>query len=229
MQTAHNTLGPLQTNPAFGLAFRLRHPLPAQPTRCVVLLHGVGGNETNLLELANGLDGETLVVFPQGRLPLGPQQFAWFRVAFTANGPSIVAQEAEDSRQTLIHFVEQLQAAYGIAPGRTVIAGFSQGGIMSASVALSAPQRVAGFGVLSGRILPELEPVLAGRDQLTRLQGFIGHGEHDSKLPVSWAHKADQLLADLGVPHTLRLYPMDHGISAALHADFLEWLHQTLQ
>jgi phospholipase/carboxylesterase len=229
MQTAHNTLGPLQTNPAFGLAFRLRHPLPAQLTLCVVLLHGVGGNETNLLELANGLDGETLVVFPQGRLPLGPQQFAWFRVAFTANGPSIVAQEAEDSRQALIHFVEQLQAAYGIAPGRTVIAGFSQGGIMSASVALSAPQRVAGFGVLSGRILPELEPVLAGREQLTRLQGFIGHGEHDSKLPVSWAHKADQLLADLGVPHTLRLYPMDHGISAALHADFLEWLNQTLQ
>lgn len=228
MHTAHHTLGPLQTAPAFGLAFRLRLPLPAQPNRCVVLLHGVGGNETNLLELADGIDVNTLVVFPQGRLQLGPQQFAWFRVAFTANGPRIVAQEAEDSRHALIHFVEQLQAAYGIAPSRTVIAGFSQGGIVSASVALTAPQCVAGFGLLSGRILPELEPVLASKEQLARLKGFIGHGEHDSKLPVSWAHKADQLLNGLGVPHTLHLYPMDHGISAAMHTDFMEWL-QTLE
>lgn len=227
MQTAPHTLGPLQTDPALGVAFRLRHPLPTQPTRCLVLLHGVGGNETNLLELANGVDAQTLVVFPRGRLPLGPQQFAWFRVAFTASGPSIVAQEAEDSRLALIHFVEHLQATYGIAPSRTAVAGFSQGGIMSASVALTAPHCVAGFGVLSGRILPELEPVLARKDQLTRLSGFIGHGEHDSKLPVSWAHKADLLLNNLGVQHTLHLYPMDHGISATMHTDFLAWL-QTL-
>lgn len=62
------------------------------------------------------------------------------------------------SRLALIRFVKQMQATFGIAPQHTVIAGFSQGGILSFSVALSAPERVAGFGVLSGRILPELEP-----------------------------------------------------------------------
>jgi len=105
-----------------------------------------------------------------------------------------------------------------------VIAGFSQGGILSASVALSAPTWVAGFGLLSGRILPELEPHLASPDQLTHLQAFISHGEQDATLPVAWAQRSDQLLSTLGVKHALHLYPIGHGISPAVHADFLGWL-----
>jgi phospholipase/carboxylesterase len=157
-------------------------------------------------------------------MTLGQGQYGWFRVNFTATGPVIVATEAEQSRQTLLRFVKQLQSAYGIAPQKTVIAGFSQGGILSASVALSAPELVAGFGVLSGRVLPELEPHIAAREQLTNLRAFIGHGQNDSKLPVMWAQRSDQLLSDLGVAHLTRLYPIDHGISTAMQADFLSWV-----
>jgi phospholipase/carboxylesterase len=218
------TLGELQHEAGSGLAYRVRQPAPPQPTRLLVLLHGVGGNETNLLNLADGVADDTLVVLVRGPLQLGPEQRAWFRVAFTAQGPSIVAEEAESSRKALIALVAQLQAAHGIVPQRTVVAGFSQGGIMSASVALSAPQTVVGFGLLSGRILPELQSQLASKDALQGLQAFVGHGEHDSKLPVAWAHKSDQWLTDLGVVHALQLYPIDHGISADMQADFLQWL-----
>jgi phospholipase/carboxylesterase len=220
-------IGPLQQDPAFALDFRLRQPVPAAPKACLLLLHGVGGNETNLAELAMAVDPEVLVVLPRGPLQFAPGQFGWFRVAFTPNGPSIVAEEAEQSRQALIRFVEQLQSTYGIPARHTVIAGFSQGGILSASVGLSAPGRVAGFGVLSGRILPELEPRLAPREQLATLNAFIAHGQYDSKLPVAWAHKADQWLTDLAVPHTTRLYPVDHALSSDMAADFLDWA-QTL-
>jgi phospholipase/carboxylesterase len=218
------TLSELQHEASSGLAYRVRHPAPTQPARLLVLLHGVGGNETNLLSLADGVADDTLVVLARGPLQLGPEQRAWFRVAFTAQGPSIVAEEAESSRKALIALVAQLQAAHGLAPLRTVIAGFSQGGIMSASVSLSAPHLVAGFGLLSGRILPELQPQLASKDALKNLQAFVGHGEHDSKLPVSWAHKSDQCLSELGVAHSLHLYPIDHGVSAEMQADFLGWL-----
>lgn len=224
MNSSQSTLGPLQQGAAFELAFRLRQPQPARPRACVVLLHGVGGTETNLADLAAAIDPDTLVVLPRGPLQFAPGQFGWFRVNFTASGPSIVAAEAEQSRQTLIRFMAQLQSAYGIDPQKTVIAGFSQGGILSASVALSAPESVAGFGVLSGRILPELEPHLAGKERLAKLRGFIAHGEYDSKLPVTWAQRSDRLLDELGVAHLTRLYPIDHGISAAMQADFLEWL-----
>jgi phospholipase/carboxylesterase len=226
MNSQNSTIGPLQQDASFALPFRLRQPLPAKPRACVLLLHGVGGSEMNLAELAAGIGQDTLVVLPRGPLELALGQFGWFRVAFTASGPSIVAAEAEQSRQTLIRFIEQVQSAYGIAADDTLIAGFSQGGIMSASIALSAPEAVAGFAVLSGRILPELEPQVAAKDRLARLRGFIGHGEYDSKLPVAWAQRADQWLDQLGVSHVTRLYPIDHGISAAMQADFLEWLDQ---
>lgn len=229
MSQATHTLSELQQRADFALAYRVRQPQPAQPKALLVLLHGVGGAESNLLELAAGVDTDTLVLLPRGPLTLGPGQFAWFRVAFTASGPRIDAQEAEQSRLDLIRFVAQVQAAYGIAPQQTVIAGFSQGGILSASVALTSPESVAGFGILSGRILPELEPHLAAPARLAALQGFIGHGEHDSKLPVMWAQRSEALLAQLGVTYDARRYPIDHGISAAMQADFVQWLAGVLR
>jgi phospholipase/carboxylesterase len=226
MSSLHNTLSPLQQSSDFELAFRIKQPQPSQPKACVILLHGVGGSETNLIDLATGIGPDTLVVLPRGPLEFAPGQFGWFRVAFTAGGPRIVESEAEQSRLTLINFVEQLQSAYSIAPQHTVIAGFSQGGILSASVALSTPERVAAFGVLSGRILPELQPHLADKQRLATLRAFIGHGEYDSKLPVVWAQRSDQLLTELEVEHLTQLYPIDHSISPAMQVEFLEWLQK---
>lgn len=229
MSSLNPGVSPLQQGADFALAFRIRQPQPTQPKALLVLLHGVGGSESNLAELANDVNPDTLVVLPRGPLTFGPGQFAWFRVAFTASGPRIEAQEAEQSRLDLIRFVAQVQAAYGIAPQQTVIAGFSQGGILSASVALTAPESVAGFGILSGRILPELEPHLAAPARLAALQAFIGHGDFDSKLPVLWAQRSEALLSQLGVAHRSRRYPIDHGISAAMQADFLQWLNGVLK
>lgn len=221
---SNHTLSDLRTDSASGLAYRLRLAAPSAPTQLLVLLHGVGGNETNLLDLAQGVDPETLVVLVRGPLQLGPQQHAWFQVRFTANGPQIAADEAERSRTLLITLVQELQKAHGIAASATVIAGFSQGGIMSASVALSEPECVQGCGLLSGRILPELEPRIASRERLSTLRAFVGHGEHDSKLPVLWAQRSQALLSDLGVQLQYQLYPIDHSISAEMHADFVRWL-----
>jgi len=222
--TAVHTLSDLQTGTELGLSFRLREPVPAHPDKCVILLHGVGGSETNLMDLADGLDSRMLVVFPRGPLQMGAQQLAWFRVNFTPAGPSIVPEEAEHSRTLLIHFVQQVQTRFGIAARSTVIAGFSQGGILSASVALTTPEIVAGFGLLSGRILPELAPYIADKTRLAQLSAFVAHGDSDATLPVVWAQRADQWLKDLGVHNSSHRYPIGHGISAAMQADFLNWV-----
>lgn len=208
---------------ASGLTFRTRETDATPPRALLVLLHGVGGNESDLMALAAGVEPGTLVVLPRGPLTLAPGRHAWFNVAFESGGPRIAADEAETSRLALIDFVAQLQAAHGVAPQRTAIAGFSQGGILSASVALSAPERVRGFAVLCGRILPELEPVLAPREALAHLDGFIAHGRDDAVLPVAWAHRADAWLEQLGVPHALHLYAGDHGIVPTMARDFLAW------
>ncbi|HET7776088.1 MAG TPA: phospholipase, partial [Azospira sp.] len=83
MNNLHPGPAPLQRDPALPLAFRLGQPLPPQPKACLVLLHGVGGDETNLAELAAGIHPDTLVVLPRGPLEFAPGQFGWFHVAFT--------------------------------------------------------------------------------------------------------------------------------------------------
>jgi phospholipase/carboxylesterase len=188
-----------------------------------VLLHGVGGQELQLASLGEHVDGDTLVVLPRAPHTIGVGMYGWFRVGFTSNGPQIVPEEAEDSRLQLIEFIGQLQQRHGVAPSHTVVAGFSPGGILSASVALSAPLAVAGFGLLCGRILPELEPALASRDALATLDGLIIHGRTDSKLPVAWAERADAWLQRLGVPHRLQLHAAGHEFTPAMQADFLDW------
>lgn len=216
--------GPLFEDPAFALAFRTLQPPPERPTSLLVLLHGVGGDETNLASLAASAAPGTLVVMPRGPVALGPGAFGWFRVAFTESGPAINAEEAEASRRLLAEFIRQLQLRHGIDGDHAVVAGFSQGGILSASVALTEPERVAGFGILAGRILPEIEPRVAAPPRLARLRGFVAHGRLDEKLPVDWAHRASAWLSNLDVPHELRLYPAGHALGAAMQADFLRWL-----
>ncbi len=205
------------------LDFRIAGSTPAMPRTLLLLAHGVGGNETNLRSLAERVTDDTLVVLPRGPLTLGPDQYAWFQMTFGPQGPRPDLVAAEHSRQRLADFIAELQAEFNVPPSRTVVAGFSQGGIMSASVALTRPDLVAGFGILAGRILPELEPQLADRDALSRLGAFIGHGRDDTKLPVDWAHRADAWLTQLGIPHQTRLYPGDHGISPGMQDDFFAW------
>lgn len=222
-------LGALVSDPQFALQFRVIEPAPAEPEALLVLLHGVGGNETNLAAVGAEAPPGTLVVLPRGRLALGPQQFAWFRVAFSAAGPQIVASEAEDSRTILIRLIRQLQNRYDVDARHTTIAGFSQGGILSASVALSAPESVHAFAVLAGRILPELEPAIASRERLASLRAFVAHGRFDDKLPVAWAERADAWLTQLGVAHETRLYSTGHELDAAMLRDFLHWLAQPIR
>lgn len=215
--------GDLVSTPDYALAFRTLEPVPASPRRLLVLLHGVGGQELQLASLGARVDDDTLVVLPRAPRSIGEGMYGWFHVGFASDGPRIVPEEAEDSRLQLIGFIGQLQQRHGIAPSQTVVAGFSQGGILSASVALSAPQAVAGFGLLCGRILPELEPVLAPRDRLATLDALIIHGRADNKLPVVWAERAHAWLQRLGVPHHLQLHAAGHEFTLAMQADFLDW------
>jgi phospholipase/carboxylesterase len=110
---------------------------------CLLLLHGVGSNETNLAGFAQAQDPRLTVILPRGPLAFGPNQHGWFNVNFTATGPVIDPAQAEASRNVLVSFIEGLPAAYGIAPGKVWIAGFSQGGIMSAGVGLTRPDKAA--------------------------------------------------------------------------------------
>ncbi|KII27572.1 phospholipase [Pseudomonas fluorescens] len=207
--------------PQTGLFFR-RGCSTSAPKGRLLLLHGVGTNETNLASLAALLPEELEVILLRGPLQVGPQAYAWYQVNFTSAGPSFNQEQAESSRQMLQRFIEALPNL------PTVIAGFSQGGIMSASLGVTEPELVAGFAILSGRMLREIAPRVASADRLKSVQAFIAHGHQDGVLPVDWAKEADAWLDRIGVVHETHFYKMSHEIVGEELIDFSKWLTQTL-
>ena len=220
----------LITQPALPLAHRVRGPQSGstEGAPCLILLHGVGGNESNLIDFAARQDPRLTVIPARGPITFGPGQHGWFNVNFTSSGPVIHAEQAEQSRQALVDFIYGLPAAYGVDADRIWIAGFSQGGILSASVGLTRPDKVAGFGILSGRILPEIAPLTAPAHALSGLHAFVSHGVADNKLGIHFARDARQLLTAKQVQLTYREYDAGHELNESMQRDFGLWLAQRL-
>lgn len=208
-------------NTSSPIAYRKASDL-VSPKGRLLLLHGVGSNESNLIPIVAALPKDLEILLLRGPLHLGPQAFAWYEVTFTGNGPSFNQEQAEHSRKLLAEFIEQLPAL------PTVIAGFSQGGIMSASLGLTEPKLVKGFSLLSGRILKEIEPQIASTEDLGSLTAFIAHGREDKILPATCAQESDALLERLGVCHETHFYDMGHQIIPEELEAFSAWLVSTL-
>lgn len=218
------------TQPGLPLAHRVRAPANGNTNDapCLILLHGVGANEANLIDFAARQDPRLIVVLARGPLTFGPNQYGWFNVNFGTSGPVINATQAEQSRQTLIDFIDGLPGTYQIDAKRIWIAGFSQGGILSASVGLTRPDKVAGFGILSGRILPEIAPLMAKPDALKKLHAFVSHGIDDGKLSINFARNAKSLLTENHVQLAYREYNAVHELNASMQTDFVQWVAQQL-
>lgn len=214
---------------AHGFAYRLLQPVPDAPRALVVLLHGVGGDESQLADVGARLPDDALVALPRGPRTLAGERLGWFRIGLGSDPPEIVEDEAEDARERLLTLVAHLQSTHDVAPAGTWLAGFSQGGVLAASAALTAPERVAGFAVACGRILPEIAARIAPRAALDGLRALVLHGTADGTLPVRWAHAAAAQLADLGVDHELRLHDAGHELTAALAADLADGLRARLE
>lgn len=210
---------------ASSLFHTFQPPRSPQPGKApaLVLLHGVGGDETSLEGLAGRLDGRCAVVGVRAPLTLASGGYGFFHVRFTPE-PVIVPQEAEASRAALIAFLPELVRRYGLDPARVFLLGFSQGAIIGASVALSRPDLVAGLALLSGRILPGARPHFRPAEDLAALKVFVGHGVHDGKLGLHHARASRALLEDLGVNLTYREYDLGHEIGAGEVADLNAWL-----
>ncbi|RYE93035.1 MAG: hypothetical protein EOO78_27805 [Oxalobacteraceae bacterium] len=121
-----------------------------------------------------------------------------------------------------------MPALHDVDPARIWIAGFSQGGIMSASVSLTEPGKVAGFGILSGRILPEVLPLVKPDAALAALPVFVSHGVQDNVLGIHFAHRAKGVLEGYGLPLTYHEYQGGHSLNGAMVKDFKQWLDAQL-
>jgi len=208
------------------LNYLVRQPITTQSKPPVmILLHGVGGNEKNLFQYAAMLPPEYLVIAARAPYVLGADSYGWFHVSFATGKPVIEAEEAEKSRIILRQFISQIIEYYNADSTSVYLAGFSQGAIMCYSMALIHPGRIKGIAALSGRVLPEIKPLVKASDTLSKLRVLISHGVNDTKLPVHYARDAKEYIELLHIHLTYVEWPdTGHLVNQAIVERLVAWM-----
>lgn len=207
----------------------LERPADGEPVGLLVLHHGRGTGERDLLGLGEALDPDHRlhVVSPRGPLQLpGWPGYHWYRVQSVGHPDRESFQAAV---QQLGAFHDELWQGTGIAPERTVLGGFSMGAVMSYAMGLG-PGRPAPAGILAfSGFLPSVEgwePALADR---AGLPVFIAHGTRDPVIDVSFGRSARMLLEQGGLAVEYHESQVDHQIAPRSLAQASDWLAAALR
>jgi len=189
----------------------------------LILHHGRGADENDLLGLGDVLDPERRlhVVTPRAPLTLGGPGYHWYvvpRVGYPDHDTFHAAYRG------LANFHDELWARTGLTPEQTVLGGFSMGSVMSYSLGLG-PGRPAPAGILAfSGFIPTVDGWQPELPRDTRV--FIAHGRRDPVMDVAFARRAREALAGLDVEY--------HESDAAHHIDpahvpaAIDWVTQTL-
>jgi phospholipase/carboxylesterase len=178
----------------------------AMPT--VILIHGRGADANDLADLAPLLDTEAGVrfVFPNAPRPFEAYPGMTFGWTWFDGWPP-ERQSVAESRTTLLRFLDELVAAHPTTS--LIVAGFSQGAMMSLDAGLRTTQTVAGIVAMSGGLYEDDLPDLRARASVPIL---MSHGSLDDVVPVKYARRARAVLEEAGFDVEYHEYPMGHQV-----------------
>lgn len=190
---------------------------PGRGPRTLLLLHGTGGDERDLLPLARMLDPDANVLSPRGNvLEDGAPRF------FRRHGPGVLDLEDLDRRtRELAAFVKEAGRVYGFSPASVVAVGFSNGANIAASMLFETPDAL-GDAILIRAMLP-YRPAAPPRVRGKRV--LILAGERD---PYSRREVTEELAAILrsgGADVTVHYAPAGHELTALDVDAARRWLH----
>ncbi|MDZ7702543.1 MAG: dienelactone hydrolase family protein [Halobacteriales archaeon] len=194
------------------------------PAPAVVVLHGRGADEQDLLPVADHLPDELATLSLRAPDPL-MGGYTWYELDMSAGGLHESQPEPEGFRRSLDLVGESIDAGigeYGLDADRLGLLGFSQGGIMTFSLLLEAPERYAWISAHHSYLAgshADLEP-----DGLEGKPAFVGAGTADQMIPASRAEDAASRLRELGCAVTFETYPVGHGIGQGELADLVEFV-----
>ena len=214
----------------------IEHQTGDQPTASIIVLHGLGADGNDFVPIAQELDlravGPVRFVFPHApvrpvTLNGGMAMRAWYDIV----GTDLTRREDEAGLRASAAQVQALlnrEAERGIAPGRTLLMGFSQGCAMTLMTGLRAPQRLAGLVGLSG-YLPLAASTAGERSAANQdVPIFLAHGSQDPMVVLSRGAAGRDALLALGYAVEWHQYPMPHSVCAEEIADLNRWLLKVL-
>lgn len=203
-------------------------PAAGDPEGLLVLHHGRGSDEQDLIGLADVLDPEQRLHVVAPRAPLrvpGSPGYHWYlvpRVGYPDPG------SFQAARRELAAFHDRLWERTGITPERTVLGGFSMGAVMSYALALSSDRPApAGILALSG-FIPTVDGWQPSLEDRAATKVLIAHGRNDPVIPVVFARRAHELLEQAGFAVDYREAHAAHHVDPRDIPRVVGWLDGTL-
>ena len=195
------------------------------PHPVLVLLHGRGANEEDLLGLVPYLDPRLLCVAVRAPFFYPYGGFTWYDL-HDIGSPN--REQFEESYNRLLEFLDDVQRYYPVDPNQTFLLGFSMGAVIAYSLALTVPAKIKGLVAHSGYVPEHLSPAFQWKS-LANTSCFVAHGVYDPVIPIEFGRKAKQLFSKNGVTLEYREYPIQHQISDESLHDLGDWLHMHLK
>ncbi len=205
-------------------AYDIRYPAAYDPNRkypAIFALHGKGSNERNIYGLVEPLADEFILIGVRGDLILGAG-YQYYELKSLGNP---LRESFDRSVRQLEAFIEYATEKYPIDASRRYLLGFSQGAILSMTLALTMGDALKGIVALNGYV-PDFVKTEYSLKSVRDVSVFVSHGEFDSVFPVRIGRETAAYFQDLAPNLTFKLYPSDHGVTPDNQRDFIQWLRQ---
>jgi phospholipase/carboxylesterase len=182
----------------------------------LLLLHGTGGDEHDLVPLGQAIAPGASLLSPRGKvLEHGMPRF-FRRLAEGVFDEDDVRRRADE----LADFVDDARVRYRLSP--PIALGYSNGANIAAAVLLQRPQTLSG-AILLRAMVPFAQSPQA---DLEGQRVLIISGAHDPIIPIDNAKRLAKLLRDAGATIDHRVLPIGHGLSNDDIALAREWLSE---
>ncbi len=190
----------------------------------MVLLHGRGADEHDLIPVTHYLDGRFYLISVRApfRFPYGG--YTWFDIPEEGQPNE---EQFADSFGRLESFISDAIAHYDIARGPIYMFGFSMGAMMALAYTMMHPNMIKGVVAHSGYLPPEGK-ISYRWGNISEVSMYIAHGTHDPIVPVQKARTTQNMLAPTGAKLVYKEYPIQHQVSEQSIMDIDAWLKQML-
>jgi predicted esterase len=190
--------------------------VPGNSNRTLLLLHGTGGNERDLIPLGRELDPDASLLSPRGKILENGMPRFFRRLAEGV----FDLEDLKTRTNELVDFVAAAVRHYKLAADHIVGVGYSNGANIAASVLLLRPE-IIHAAILFRAMVPLIPDKLP---DLSSVRVWIGAGDQDPIVPPSETRRLAELLRRAGADVTIRFARAGHGLTNDDVVTARDWL-----
>lgn len=211
------------------LKSKVRKPsvdIPRPPL--LVLLHGEGGNEDELFELFEAVDGRFVIISLKAPFMQSEKNYLWFTTTKYLKDYIANPAQLEYSRQQILNEISSTIAKYHCYQKQIYLFGFGQGGVMAMNIFLTSIDLIAGIVVSNGQLLNDFRTDFPPDEKFVDKSILITHGKLNQIYPIELGRKIKYELSGLPFEIDYQEYDIGHYYSKESINFSKEWLKARL-